>query len=96
MLGVGMEILQFLLSLFKDNALIKNLMPIFELLKANNFDLKSTLSQIDIEKLQPLIQELSTFFQSKSPASSTGLDNALSPILELADKDIIFALNKAL
>ena len=91
-----MEILQFLLSLFKDNALIKNLMPIFELLKANNFDLMSTLSQIDIEKLQPLIQELSTFFQSKSPASSTGLDNALSPILELADKDIIFALNKAL
>ena len=91
-----MEILQFLFSLFKDNALIKNLMPIFELLKANNFDLKSTLSQIDIEKLQPLIQELSTFFQSKSPASSTGLDNALSPILDLADKDIIFALNKAL
>ena len=91
-----MEILQFLLFLFKDNALIKNLMPIFELLKANNFDLMSTLSQIDIEKLQPLIQELSTFFQSKSPASSTGLDNALSPILDLADKDIIFALNKAL
>lgn len=91
-----MEILQFLFSLFKDNALIKNLLPIFELLKTNNFDIKKTLSMLNPEQLQPIIKELSTLFQSKSPTQSVGLDNALSPILDLADKDIVFALNKTL
>ena len=91
-----MEILQFLFSLFKDNTLIKNLLPIFELLRANNFDLKKTLSMLNPEQLQPIIKELSNFFQSKSPTQSVGLDNALSPILDLADKDIVFALNKTL
>ena len=91
-----MEILQFILSLFKDNALLNNLAPILELLKKNNFDIKSTLADLDPATLQPLIQQLSTLFNNKSPTSSVGQENALAPILDIADKDIVYTLNKVL
>ena len=91
-----MEILQFLISLLKDNQSLQAFMPIIDNLRQNNFDLKSFLSSLNPETIRPLIQGLMQFMQTKNPTQAVGLEYALSPISDIADKDIIYSLNKYL
>ena len=91
-----MEILQFLISLLKDNQSLQTFMPIIEQLRQNNFDLKSFLSSLNPQTIRPIIQGLMQFMQTKNPTQTVGLEYALSPISDIADRDIIYSLNKYL
>ncbi|MBO7149422.1 MAG: hypothetical protein J6V71_00855 [Clostridia bacterium] len=90
-----MEILQFLTSLFTNEQNSKFLMPIFELLKQNSFDLRKVLSNLDPQSLAPIIKEFMANMNNR-PTDNVGRNNGLVPISNIADKDIIFSLNKYL
>jgi hypothetical protein len=89
-----MEILQFLIDFFIKELGEEKLAPVFNALKNNSFDLKSLLNPQMLATIMPIIQE---FFQSqnKTPTDfSVGEEFKLSPIALIADKDIVYTLNK--
>jgi hypothetical protein len=90
-----MEILRFLLSFLLKEVGGDKLTPILETFKNNDFDLKKTLSNLNLEKIAPII---SAFFQMNAqknrPTESAERNFYLSPIAGIADKDIIYTLNK--
>ncbi len=93
---VAMEILQFLINLLNNNQNFGALAPVINALKENSFDIKKTLSSINPEILAPLIKG---FFESanKNPTDSVGqYYYGLEPIKNVADKDIVYTLNKYL
>ena len=92
---VMMEILQFLAQLFSNEQNSKVLTPILEILKQNNFDIKRVLSNLDPKVLAPIIKEFMANMNNR-PTDTVGRNNGLSPISNIADKDIIFSLNKYL
>lgn len=72
------------------------LSPILELLKDNSFDIKATLKNLSPEKIAPIIK---TFMneQSKSPRETyRGQGYGIAPIAKIADKDVVYTLNKYL
>jgi hypothetical protein len=89
-----MEILQNLLSLLSTNSNLGGFKPIVDLLEKNSFDLKKTLSSLDLSAVMPIITSfLSSINDKKSPTTAStavGLD----PIAFIADKEIVFTLNK--
>lgn len=90
-----MEILQFLAQLLTNEQNSKLLAPIFELLKQNSFDIKKVLSNINPQVLAPIIKEFMSNMNNR-PTDTAGRNNGLMPISNIADKDIIFSLNKYL
>ena len=90
-----MELLQFISSLFSDDKIIKSISPIIVLLRQNSFDIKKVLASIDPEMIRPIIEEFMKNINNR-PAQSAERTNGLKPISNLADKDIIFALNRYL
>ena len=82
-----MNLLQILTSILKE--LPVDLSWILDLLKENNFDLKNILSRLDIEKVLPIVMEFINKKDFVKPKSSY-----LSPISSVADKEIIYTLNK--
>ncbi len=90
-----MDLLQFITSLLGNDNMVKLLSPIIELLRQNSFDIKKVLASVDPEMLKPIIEE---FMQSinNRPAQSAERIDGLQPISNIADKDIIFTLNKYL
>lgn len=88
-----MEILQFLLSEFLKNGGNDNLKPIIDLFKDNSFDLKKVLKNLSPELLAPVIKSFSG--QNKSRAEARR-DYGVTPISKIADKDIVYTLNKYL
>ena len=76
-----MEILQSLINLLS-NGLNGN-SPLAELLK-----------NIDISGLTKILGTVFNNEQQKSPTESVGQDCHLNPIANIADKDIIYTLNK--
>ena len=90
-----MEILQFLAQLLTNEQNSKLLAPIFELLKQNSFDIKKVLSNINPQVLAPIIKEFMSNMNNR-PTDTVGRNNGLIPISNIADKDIIFCLNKYL
>ncbi len=92
-----MEILQFLLSFLTKNSNANFLAPILELFKNNNFDLKSVLNNLDINAIMPVLKEIFSSFNNKSPTQTVGQNvYGLDPIANVADKDIVYTLNKYL
>lgn len=87
-----MEILQFLLSLLTNDKNKGVLSSILELLSKGSFDLKSILSSLNLETLAPILKE---FFNKKPrPTQSVERGYGLNPIAKIADKDIVYTLNK--
>lgn len=92
-----MDLLQILSSLFGNNKNLSTLIQLFELLRKNNFDIKSALSSLNFSNISdfvPLIKELMFSFNNKSSAECAEQDFGLSPISNIADKEIIYSLNK--
>lgn len=89
-----MEILQFLLSYFLKNKGLDKLAPLFELLKANSFDLKQVLKNLNPSTLEPLLDIFMNFQNKKAPPNNSGAFSGLSPVTNFADKEIVNALNK--
>lgn len=87
--GKGMEILQFLLSFFLQEYGGEEFKPIIDDFKNGSFDLKSFLSGLTPEKVAPIFKTV--FGGAKNPSESSS--DGLSPVLSIADRDIIYALN---
>ena len=94
------KILELLLSFFLSNDKLKGFSPILELLSKNNFDLSAMLKNLNLEAIAPLI---TAFMQSRDENSSkkqtpaefsTGEVAHLNPIANIADKEIVYILNR--
>ena len=88
-----MEILQVLLSLLAKAESSGKLEPIINLFKDNSFDLKRVLSNLNLETLLPIFSKLFSE-QKNSPTDSVGRGEGLNPIAKIADKDIVYTLNR--
>ena len=91
-----MEILQFLISFFLKEFGGEKLQTIIDLFQNNSFDLNKIINNLNLETISPIIQE---FFKSLNKENtptdfSVGEDNKLSPIARIADKDIVYTLNR--
>lgn len=82
-----MEILRFLLSFLLKEYGGDDLGRILQALNSGEFDLKTFLDGIKIESLAPILKNI---FGAKNPSE---VSDGLSPVLDIADKDIIDALN---
>jgi len=93
-----MEILQLLLNFISESPFRDTFASIFNHLKENDFDLKRALFSLTPEKIAPLISLFSKAKeqQKNCPTSYDGQFYGLSPIKDIADKDIIYSLNKIL
>lgn len=88
-----MEILQFLLSYFLKDKGFDKLAPLFELFKANSFDLKRIMQNLNPTVLEPLLDLFMNFQNKKAPPENGGTYSGLSPLANFADKEIVNALN---
>ncbi len=88
-----MELLQFLLSFFASEYGDK-LKPVLTLLEKNNFDIRKTLGSIDLETIAPIIKDFMEKGMKNRPESSERNIVGISPIANIADKDIVYTLNK--
>ena len=87
---VCMEILRFFLSFLLKEYGGGEFSELFDKLQSNSFDLQSFLD-LKLESLAPLIK---TFFgNAKNPSE---VPDGLSPVADIADRDIVYALNKYL
>ena len=93
--GVIMEILQFLIS-FLVNEYGKDFLPVFNHLKENNFDIKSAIKNIDISVILPLLEKFINLKETKTRSYETQERDivGLKPISNIADRDIVYTLNK--
>ena len=91
-----MEILQFILSLLKDKNALTPIKRLLEALGSNSNDTKSILSNLNIDKLLPVFNLLFNKEQEKNPTETVGSIVGLSPVASIADRDIVYALNKYL
>lgn len=90
-----MELLQYILnSVMPGKA--EQFAPLLSYAVQNNFNVKSMLENLDVSALAPLV---SRFFSS--PAENPRQDapaaaSPLEPIASVADKDIVYCLNRYL
>lgn len=91
-----MEILQFLLSYFLKNKGFEKLAPLFELFKANSFDLKRVLQNLNPSVLEPILEMFMNIQNKNAPPNNGGAFDGLTPVSSFADKEIVSALNKYL
>ena len=89
-----MEILQVLLSLFLNGEKGGAFAPVIKTLANNSFDLKKTLIILTPEEIEPIINEFVKFSNKKSPTSGYSPSVGLDPIALIADKEIVYTLNK--
>lgn len=88
-----MEILQSLLSFLLNEYGDGNFKPIFNLLKENSFDITKVLKNLKPETITPIIKEFLSK-NNKSPTQTVGQGFGLNPIAKIADKEIVYTLNK--
>lgn len=90
-----MELLQFLTTFFKNNQNLKLIAPLIEILRDNNFDIKKALSSLTPEMIKPIIEQFSVVMNS-APNGFEQKNQGLTPISNIADKDIVYSLNRYL
>ncbi len=90
-----MEILQFLTAFFQNNQNLKLIIPIINVLRENNFDIKRALSSLTPEMIKPIIEQFSVVMNS-TPQGFNQKSQGLTPISNIADKDIVYSLNRYL
>lgn len=86
-----MQLLDTVLSLLLNEENKEKIAPIIDAVLKNGFNLQSILKNIDVSTLMPLLQGL---FKQNQPSKQNYDANPLSPISNIADREIIFALNK--
>lgn len=90
-----MEFLQQLLSALLNNEQTEKLAPLLKYLSDNSFDFKKILHNLKPETLAPLFKAFSDM-QNKSRTQSVRQNYGTAPISKIADKDIIYVLNRHL
>ena len=88
-----MEILQFLLNFFLEQYGNGKFKEIFNFLKANNFDVNNALKNIKPENLTPIVK---AFMNDNKNSHKENFSSpcGLTPIAKIADKEIVYTLNK--
>lgn len=95
--GVVMELLQFILTFLSKNFNLDVLAPFFELAKNGNFSFENIVKNLDFNKLAPVINAIFSSLNKQSPTETVGHNfYGLNPIANLADKEIVYTLNKFL
>lgn len=89
-----MEILRFLISFFLKEYGGEKFAPLLNELSKNNFDLKSLLNNVNLESLAPLLSAFMKNTTKNRPTESAERNYSLAPIAGIADKDIVYTLNK--
>lgn len=86
------ELLQFIISLFSSNEGLKFITALIETLFGN----PSSTSNSDVEEVDPEIEALFEEISGKRKASPKIIEEgyALGPISNIADKDIVYNLNR--
>ena len=91
-----MDILTWLKNLSQSGEL-QTLLPVLNLLRENSFDLKRTLNNLTPETLMPIISALSQSKGENQPTASFTAENVgVTPIANVADKEIVYVLNRYL
>lgn len=88
---IAMEILNFILSLLGGDENFSKFLPIINLLKENNFDIKKVLENLNPDSLAPIIKEFLSSNPVKDDNSAYGEN--LSPIKNVATSEIVATLN---
>lgn len=93
-----MELIKILLSILGNDKIKQTILPLFSHLQNNDFDLKKAIECLTPEIVSPLISTFSELFteQNKSPKEPSITPSGILPISNIADKDIIYNLNKLL
>ena len=91
-----MDLLQLITSLFGGNVDFSAFLPLINILKSGNFNINDLFTLLQNEKVLPLIKNLFSSFNNKSPTTEVGQASPLSPIASIADKDVVFVLNRYL
>ena len=90
--GEVMEILQQFLSFILKEIGLTDLAPLLNGLGNGNFNLQNFLSNLRLENLMPIISAFMNM-KNKNPTDSVGNYSGLSPIENIADKEIVLTLN---
>lgn len=88
-----MDFINMLLSNLP-TTITEKLSPIINLLKENNFNINSLLSPKVLSTIIPVVEQFLGFLNNKSPTDSVGRDNYLDPIAFVADREIVYTLNR--
>lgn len=91
-----MEILQFLISFLSKSQNLQKFAPLIKLFSENSFDINKVLKSLSPDVVKPIIEQFASLMNNKSPTDSVGQSVGLEPISNIADKDIVYALNKHL
>ena len=88
-------ILQFLLNYFLTEYKNGSLKPIYDLLEQNSFDVFKALKNARLENLAPIISA----FINSAPSNENSFQSSdfavgTSPILSIADKEVVSTLNQ--
>ena len=95
--GVIMEILQFLLSFLLKEYGGEKLAPLINAFKDGNFNIQNLLSCLTPEMIAPILKFFTGDQNNKPcPQNFSGQGYGLNPIAQIADKDIVYTLNKYL
>ncbi len=95
-----MQILKLLLSFFLKDEKFKTFAPVLELLSKNDFDFRKTLNGLNLDAVAPIIKAFMENLNAKEGQKQTPTDFSvgevvgLNPIANLADKEIVYTLNK--
>ena len=87
-----MDVLQYILQSFSGNENLKKFAPVLELALKNGFDFKKMMQNLDVNAILPI---LSAFFNQPA-ATAAAASQPLSAISSVADKDIVYCLNRYL
>ena len=93
-----MELIKFLLPFLLDEKSKDLITPIFNHLKSCGFDFKKAIFSLTPEILAPIVAAFSNMPKNdkKSPQENCSFPAGVLPISNIADKDIIYNLNKLL
>ena len=81
-----------ILKNFLSNNNLSALIPVIKLLGENSFDIKKTINSITPETLIKAGEQL---LKNNAPQTSYETEkNGVSPIANIADKDIVYTLNR--
>lgn len=95
-----MDIIDVLLKTIGGNGL-NALAPVFKLLNENSFDIKKVLEKVTPEDLAKIFQGIAETTENGKTAQNAQKNapfvtetNGVAPISDIADKEIVYALNK--
>ena len=90
-----MDIAEFLKN-FTDGKNAQTIARLFDFLRENSFDIKKILGAITPETLLSAFKYFDTFGKATPSGNPAAFANGVAPVANVADKEIVYALNRYL